>query len=383
VKSIPFVLIGILIIGSIGILSFDNAFAQYTGNVGSENESNREPFIKTDRDSFTPNLDIILFGNVGDLELPITLEVSCDEMPNSLRYIRIYGGEHQSFQVDESGYFRSSLRTLEFTCDRQISTVTAIIQGTDASTSFQIIEWDENFKSVISASTDKTSYQKGDSVIFSGKVTNYEFGKTVSYVMDDPEGYYLSMGQILPKSDGSFSRSFESDWGLWRLDGNYVIKYRYADDLSTKSKATYYYSIPDPAEPTPTPEPEPTPESSTPESPYESDPEEIGLIDEQNAQGFVSTTVRSDGKIPDWVRNNAERWGAGQIADSDFTKGIGHLIENDIITISDVPQLTNYSDEGIPDWVRSNASWWASGLITEDDFVKGIEFLIEHGIIRI
>jgi len=130
VKSIPFVLIGILIIGSIGILSFDNAFAQ-----------------------------------------------------------------------------------------------------------------DENLKSIISASTDRTSYQKGDSVIFSGKVTNYEFGKTVSYVMDDPDGYLLSMGQIVPKSDGSFSYTFESDWALWRFDGNYVIKYHYADDLSDKSQTTYYYSI--------------------------------------------------------------------------------------------------------------------------------------------
>ncbi len=255
----------ILFASTFSIFSFDDTFAQ-----SAENESTREPFIKTDLDSFTPNLDIILFGNVGDLDLPITLEVSCDGIPDSIIYRRIFGGEHQSFQVDESGYFRFSLRTIEFTCDRQISTVTATIQGTNESTSFQIIERDENIKSTISASTDKISYQKGDSVIFSGKVTNYEFGKTVSYVMNDPNGYHISMSQsLLPNSDGIFSHTFESEWSLWRLDGNYEIKYRYSDDLSTKSQLTYYYSIPAPAEPIPEPEPFETPESNDEYEPIE------------------------------------------------------------------------------------------------------------------
>jgi len=266
---------GILIIGSIGILSFDNAFAQYTS------APKLEAFITTDRDSYTPNLDIVLFGNIGDLPLPVTLEVSCDAMPNSLRYIKIFGGE-QNFEVDKSGNFEFPLRTIEISCNKQTSTVTVTIQGTNASTSFQLIEWDENFKSVISASTDKTSYQKGDSVIFYGKVTNYEFGQTVSYVMNDPDGYLLSMGQIIPKSDGSFSYSFESDWTLWRFDGNYVIKYHYADDFSGKSKTTYYYSISGPvveSEPEPIIEPtqeyehEPVP---TPDSPLPA-PAEIDI----------------------------------------------------------------------------------------------------------
>ncbi len=97
----------------------------------------------------------------------------------------------------------------------------------------------------------------------------------------------------------------------------------------------------------------------------------------------VTTTVRSDTRIPDWVKNNAGWWASGKLSDSDFTNGIEYLIENDIIVISDLPQSTGNSNEKIPDWVRFNASWWAAGLITEDEFVEGIQFLVEQGIIRV
>jgi hypothetical protein len=257
----------ILFASIFGMSIFDDAFAQST-----ENESTRQPFIKTDLDSFTPDLDIILFGNVGDLEVPITLEVSCDGIPDSTMYPRLFRGEHQNFEVNESGYFRLSLGTIDFTCDKQISTVTASIQGTDASTSFQMIKWNENIKSTISASTDKTSYQKGDSVIFSGKVTNYEFAKVISYQMKDPRGYYLSMGTISPGSDGIFSHTFGLGGSLWRLDGNYEIKFHYNDDLSTKSTVEYYYSIPDPIETSESEPTEPVPTEPVPTEPVPTEP---------------------------------------------------------------------------------------------------------------
>lgn len=109
--------------------------------------------------------------------------------------------------------------------------------------------------------------------------------------------------------------------------------------------------------------------------------EVISWPPEQTQQ--VTTTVRSDTRIPDWVKNNADWWASGKLSDSDFTNGIEYLIENDIIVISDLPQSTGNSNEKIPDWVRFNASWWATGLITEDDFIKGIQFLVEQGIIRV
>jgi len=42
------------------------------------------------------------------------------------------------------------------------------------------------------------------------------------------------------------------------------------------------------------------------------------------------------------------------------------------------------ADSGkVPTWIKNNADWWAQGLITDDDFVKGIQYLVEQGIIRV
>ena len=42
------------------------------------------------------------------------------------------------------------------------------------------------------------------------------------------------------------------------------------------------------------------------------------------------------------------------------------------------------ADSGkVPTWIKNNADWWAQGLITDDDFVKGIQYLVEQGIIQV
>ncbi len=42
------------------------------------------------------------------------------------------------------------------------------------------------------------------------------------------------------------------------------------------------------------------------------------------------------------------------------------------------------ADSGkVPTWIKNNANWWAQGLITDDDFIKGIQYLVEQGIIRV
>lgn len=89
-------------------------------------------------------------------------------------------------------------------------------------------------------------------------------------------------------------------------------------------------------------------------------------------------------QIPDWVRNNAEWWAQGLIADSDFISGIQYLIKEGIMQIPETAQGTSGGDsQGIHSWIKNNADWWAQGLITDDDFVKGIQYLIEQGIISI
>jgi peptidoglycan/xylan/chitin deacetylase (PgdA/CDA1 family) len=86
--------------------------------------------------------------------------------------------------------------------------------------------------------------------------------------------------------------------------------------------------------------------------------------------------------IPEWVKNNAGWWAGGQIEDSDFTKGLEYLIEQNIIKIPSTQAGESISQK-IPAWVKNNAGWWADGQIGNADFVRGIQYLIENGVIRV
>ncbi|MGQ0605808.1 MAG: polysaccharide deacetylase family protein [Candidatus Nitrosotenuis sp.] len=83
--------------------------------------------------------------------------------------------------------------------------------------------------------------------------------------------------------------------------------------------------------------------------------------------------------IPDWIKNNAKWWSEGKMGDSDFTKGLQYLIEQDIIKIPDTEKGT--AAQKIPNWIKNNAKWWSEGKIGNGDFVKGIQYLIQNGMI--
>jgi hypothetical protein len=59
------------------------------------------------------------------------------------------------------------------------------------------------------------------------------------------------------------------------------------------------------------------------------------------------------------------------------------MIKNQIIVIPDLAESGETSEQQIPDWVKNNAGWWAAGQISDEDFANGIEFLVINGIIAV
>jgi len=114
------------------------------------------------------------------------------------------------------------------------------------------------------------------------------------------------------------------------------------------------------------------------------------LIDDIRSSGLDVVTLEKipallDEKsivIPDWVKDNAAGWSEEKITDSDFTKGLEYLIDQNIIKIPSTQVEGDYTQK-IPGWIKINAAWWSEGKIGNYDFVKGIQYLIENGIIRI
>ena len=90
-------------------------------------------------------------------------------------------------------------------------------------------------------------------------------------------------------------------------------------------------------------------------------------------------------QIPEWIRNNASWWVAGNIDDQAFVGGIQFLIKEGIIQIPETAKssTTLSGSQEIPAWIKNNADWWSQGLISDDDFLKGITFLVENGIITV
>ena len=98
-------------------------------------------------------------------------------------------------------------------------------------------------------------------------------------------------------------------------------------------------------------------------------------------------TGSADNIIPRWIKNNAGWWATDQIDDFTFTQGIGFLIKNEIIQISDLPTTPDgdiiiEEDIVIPEWIKNNAGWWANDNISDSDFLYGIKYLVESNIIK-
>jgi len=87
--------------------------------------------------------------------------------------------------------------------------------------------------------------------------------------------------------------------------------------------------------------------------------------------------------IPNWIKNNAQWWSTGKISDAEFVSGIQFMIENNIITIPNLPEPQVYEEKIVPNWVRNNANWWALDKISEDEFVNAIKYLVKQGIILV
>jgi len=100
---------------------------------------------------------------------------------------------------------------------------------------------------------------------------------------------------------------------------------------------------------------------------------------------FVVSDVyaeKTEFKIPDWVKHVAGLWYDDRITDHTFLAAIKYLIENNIIVIPSIEDVTG-TGGAIPEWVKNTAGWWADDQINDETFVSVIQYLIQEGLIQI
>ena len=111
----------------------------------------------------------------------------------------------------------------------------------------------------LTVTTDSQSYDKGDMIKISGiapvsfKDLNQGQTKQVIIQLFDPRNNLVTVNQIWPKDDRTYSTSINSNGHLWNLDGAYVAKTSYANEMVFTK---FFVTIPntpaydDPAPPT-------------------------------------------------------------------------------------------------------------------------------------
>jgi len=93
----------------------------------------------------------------------------------------------------------------------------------------------------VSLTTDRQSYNQGDTIIISGKVIASAPYSAVTLRIFNSHGDLISVGQILPSSDGSFVKTILITGPLWTDAGTYAITYQYGS-LGAPSNQTFYYN---------------------------------------------------------------------------------------------------------------------------------------------
>ena len=114
-----------------------------------------------------------------------------------------------------------------------------------------------------------------------------------------------------------------------------------------------------------------------------------GLIDTQktpvNPDGAFSHTILLDDEFGEGKYNVKAQYGSSKAT----VEIISFVISADSQTQIDPPSLelsagpADTATQNIPDWVKNNAGWWAAGDIDDDSFVQGIQFMIKEGLMRI
>lgn len=97
---------------------------------------------------------------------------------------------------------------------------------------------------VVSASTDKSSYVEGDTIVVSGKVRSILIGTPIILQVFDPDNNRVKIAQINPTQDGSYTHTINAVGPLWNKDGEYTVQVFYGPTTS-EMETTFLFSTKD------------------------------------------------------------------------------------------------------------------------------------------
>ncbi len=92
----------------------------------------------------------------------------------------------------------------------------------------------------LSIKTDLPTYNQGDTVVMTGHVREVQNGTAVTLRVFNTLKNLISVAQLSPASDGSFTKTFLATGPLWKDAGNYTLIAQYGK--YTQANATFHYN---------------------------------------------------------------------------------------------------------------------------------------------
>ncbi len=92
----------------------------------------------------------------------------------------------------------------------------------------------------LSIKTDLPTYSQGDTIVMTGHVRDPENATAVTLRVFNSLKNMISIAQLLPSSDGSFTKTFLATGPLWKDAGNYTLIAQYGK--YTQTNATFHYN---------------------------------------------------------------------------------------------------------------------------------------------
>jgi len=93
----------------------------------------------------------------------------------------------------------------------------------------------------VSIKTDLPSYNQGDTIVMTGHVSDVTSGSAILLRIFNSGGQLISLAQLVPASDGSFTKSFLATGPLWTNAGTYTIEAQYGK-YGQPVTTTFYYN---------------------------------------------------------------------------------------------------------------------------------------------
>jgi hypothetical protein len=229
-----------------------------------------------------------------------------------------------------------------------------------------------------------------------------------------PSGSGLAhIDSIIPKTDGTFTKTIHTGGPTWNENGEYIIKISYGGHLeksinyeNTSSSSQSSSSQSNPLPPLPEQKSDISSDNvsdvSFTENPkmrilgfpafdkspqyyidrYNTEPQYRSWFDSQFPEKTIYDVLGFSTNIPDWIKIYAKNWATGEISDSEFMTGLDFMLQNKIIVIPNIDYAHSTFDN-VPSWFRSISHWWANDLISQQEFINSIKFLIQNDIILI